>query len=119
MHQELIIGVLAGAALAGALAFFLVKVKRLPPERALALAVRYAYEIWEALDFASFEALRDKGVSRKQLLEIGLLLRSLVAGEVSEPNLSVAARAAHPELSNVNPLELAQRVQALVEREAI
>jgi hypothetical protein len=101
------------AVVAGLFLYFL-RYKQLSTEEALSRAVRIAYKFWEAYNFKMPGLLLSKGgVSAQDLIEAGLVLKSLVVGEVGDTTLSSELRRARPELLGVDPMQLASAVREI------
>lgn len=100
---------IALVAIAGLFLYFS-RHKRLSTEDALSKAVRIAYKFWEVYSFKMPGLLLSQGVSTSDLIEAGLVLKSLVVGEVGDTALSPELRRARPELLGVDPMKLASAV---------
>lgn len=111
----IVIGVLG--AIAGLGYQYFVRFKKMPPEQALARGIDLAFEIWQASDFMMPGALTNPAVSQKALREAGLVLKAELLGRSTyAERLPRRVAKQHPELIEVDPLELAQGVMRHVQR---
>lgn len=96
-----------------ALYFYYSKFTKLSHREALDRAVGLAYEIWKASDFAMPSRLLEPGVSLWILREAGLVLKAEVVGKSTYlGRLPAVAARPHPELIDVDPLELAEDLRS-------
>lgn len=98
-------------ALVAGLCFYFLRYKRLPRDQALSKAVQIAYKFWQAYSFKMPGLLLAKSITTEELIEAGLVLKSLVVGEVKDSSLSPELRRAQPGLVSVDPWSLASAVR--------
>lgn len=110
MHSFYAIATLATVVAVLALAAYYWKFKGLSEEEALKQAVRMAWKFWQIYSFKMPGLLVNASISRQDLIEAGLVLRSLVVGEVADGAVSHELSRPHPELARVDPLHLAEEV---------